>query len=119
MRRLALGLLLVTGCADRSAEVEVDYTQEVERLCEAVCTRGLECNADPPLETQEECVEFCTEVDEFYENSDCGEAFRGYYGCMGDIQTCEVWDAAHETVCADEFDTMLALKCGGREEEGG
>lgn len=118
MRRLALGLLLVTGCADRSAEVEVDYTQEVERLCEGYCTRGLECIAEPLIETQEECVEVCAEVDTFYENSDCGEAFRGYIACMGTTQTCEDWDAAHDTMCADEVARLWELSCGARGEEG-
>jgi hypothetical protein len=67
MRRLALGLLVATGCADRSAELEVDYTLEVARMCEAYCTRGLECIAEPLIETQEECVEVCTGLDIYYE----------------------------------------------------
>lgn len=118
MRRLALALLL-TGCADRSAEVEADYTQEVARACTSYCVRGLECVAEPTFETSEECVADCTDIDALYESSDCGEAFRDYIGCMGDTQTCEDWDAADQTVCANEVVRLFELACGSEGENEG
>ena len=109
--RLVLAVMLL-GCADRTVEPPVDYSEEVERICEGFCAMDIAC-LDEPLVTVEECIEVCEQPDTvMFEESACGDAFRAYYGCVASTQTCDVW-ASNE--CDDERETMFDLKCGTTE----
>lgn len=112
--RLVLALALL-GCADRTAAPKVDYTEEAERICESLCAIDYQC-VETPLMTYEECVEVCVGVDVFYEDSECGEAFRAFYGCIGSIESCEVWETANEEYCGEEFDRKYGLNCFAQEQ---
>lgn len=119
VRAIALAVCF-SGCADRTLEPEVDYSEEVERICEGLCTIDLQC-VEMPLVTYDECIEVCEEPGTILHRDDrCGDAYRAYYDCIAGISTCDVWETANAELCAEQFDARndIVSECGA-EGQGG
>lgn len=118
MRSLAaLAMVLVTACGDRTADIERDFSEDVERICASMCARVMECRVPPLFETSEACEASCAMPGFMYDDSPCGEALRDYIGCIGSTQSCaEYLDTlevdADVFTCQQEGAAFAALKCG-------
>jgi hypothetical protein len=119
--RPALGLaalaILVAGlaCSARVAEIERDFTEEVERLCVDFCTMNLACHEPPWFETYEECEQVCLNTAYVYNDTACGQARRDMLECAGLLETCELYN--DDDVCKAEKDDYVGLQCGTSDED--
>lgn len=120
MRKPAMLVLFVlAACSSRTADDPQDYTDEVERICEDLCEKGATC-VDPPFAPYEECMVECTQPGGMHDDTDCGAAFRAWFGCVGGTATCEEYlDSrnvnAEDYTCKEENVAAGALNCGARE----
>jgi hypothetical protein len=111
-----LSLPLGLGCVDRTVDIEVDYTEEVERICEALCEKASTCG-DPPFTEYDECMASCTVPGGLHEDSTCGQAFRDWFECLGSTANCEEYLDARNThaedyTCKEETEYATGLLCG-------
>lgn len=123
MRVLALGfssaLAVLAACSSRQLDVEVDYTEEVLQICDAMCEKSATCE-DPPFVEYDECMEKCTVSGGLHEDSACGQAFRDFVACLGGTANCEEYldtrnNHAEDFTCKEENLHAAELKCGAQE----
>lgn len=112
-------LVALAGCSSRTADYPVDYTEEVERICESVCGRQQMC-MDPPYHEYDDCMALCNMPGGMHDDTVCGEAFRAFYGCIADTETCEEYLDTHNVnaenfACKEENLALGALLCGAQE----
>jgi hypothetical protein len=131
MRRVPSGLVSVAlvgavlSCGDRLIEPEPeDFTEEVERICADNCEMQFTCFEPPAFESYEECEHICLHTPYIYNDTDCGAAKRGVYGCVGSQPTCELYLDTYDVhaddyTCKAEKDHWgdLAASCGQSDED--
>jgi hypothetical protein len=127
---LALAVMVVLvgaalSCGDHLIEPEpADFTEEVERICADNCEMHFACGEPPAFESYEECEQICLHLAYIYNDTVCGEATRGVYGCIGSQPTCELYlDTnnvhAEQYTCKAEKDHWISLSqsCGESDED--
>lgn len=119
LRALALGLLGLVGCT-RIADVEVDYTDQVLDICTDFCGMNLSCHEPAVFETHEACEAQCFDMGYILNDSECGEAHRDLYECVGATSTCDAYIDTNNVnadnyTCKAEKMALLALDCGGED----
>lgn len=109
----------ITACSDRTADYPEDFTEEVERICTKLCDKDAMC-VHPSVIGYEECLAACNIPGGMHDDTVCGEAFRNWFGCAADTESCaEYLDTfnvhAEDYTCKEETLTVVALKCGADE----
>ena len=84
-----IGAVGVCTACGRMADVKVDHTEEVERICSMFCEQSVKCSDPPFFATVEDCNASCLGEEDIYLDNDCGEGFRVVYDCIGSTTTCE------------------------------
>jgi hypothetical protein len=112
-------LALTSACTDRTLDYEKDFTEEIIRICEAVCEKADTC-VDPPIVEYEKCMKGCTIPGGMHDDTVCGQAFRDFYDCVGSTATCEEYlDTqnfhAEDYTCKEEGEFLYELKCGAQD----
>jgi hypothetical protein len=129
MRRWPLALVSVAlvgaalSCGDRTIDEPEDFIEEVERICADNCEMQFAC-FEPPFESYEACEHVCLHTGYIYNDTDCGEAKRGVYGCVASQPTCELYLDTYDVhaddyTCKAEKDHWadLAESCGQSDED--
>jgi hypothetical protein len=114
--------MVTPACASRTGDIAEDFTEDVHRICHSMCEMNLACRDPPAFETFEECFADCSGPELIYEDSECGQAFRDHFECLGNTANCEEFldtnnvDAA-EFTCMETNLTIVGLKCGAQDGE--
>ncbi len=117
---IAATVIVVSGCADRP--LDQDFRSEVDQICGQFCSTLLECQPDPSFSSQAECEESCKGMGFIYNDSDCGDAFRQFYACIGGVGSCKAYFDTHDVdandyTCKAEKDRVAELGCWGTSED--
>ena len=115
------GIVALAGCS-RTADYKEAFTAEVERMCANYCALNLECQEPPAFEGYDECESYCLGLSYVYNDTECGEAKRAKFECIGSQPTCELYDDtqnvhADEYTCKAEKDAFTSLNCGDSDED--
>ena len=121
----SVAILLVAAafaCSARPADYEEDFTAVVEQICADYCEMNLACHEPAWFETYEACDDTCLGLAYIYNDTDCGQAKRNMYECIGSTSTCELYNDtnnvhADQYTCKTEKDRWVSLDCGQSTED--
>lgn len=120
---LLVTAVITPACNARSADPpEEDFTEAVERICNDYCSMNLACREPAAFENYQECEDICLESAYIYNDTDCGQALRDVFECIGSTSTCELFDDtynvhADDYTCNAEKDHWVSLDCGQSAED--
>ena len=117
-----VGGAVIAACSGRTVDTEVDYTQEVEQICEDFCTINLACHEPPVFESQVQCRDTCTELAYIKNDTACGEAHREFMACVAATTTCAEYNDTNNVdadnyTCKAEKTAFIELNCPQSSEE--
>jgi hypothetical protein len=111
--------LAFAACSGRTGDYEEDFSDDVERICTAMCEKVVACRDPPVFATEEECRSVC-DNESMYEDTACGQGIRDFRECIGATANCEEYldtlDVhAEDFTCKAENEGYAMLKCGAAE----
>jgi hypothetical protein len=110
------------ACSARPLHYDEDFTEAVEYICADYCQMNLACREPPAFESYEACEDICLGSAYVYNDTDCGQALRDVFECIGSTPTCELFDDtynvhADEYTCKIEKNHWVSLDCGKSDED--